>query len=249
MSKPFSRTNRFDFQPDKVIGGKYMVLSKLGGGTEGEVYRVVERGTDIHRAVKVFYPQRASTDRDLREHARRLHQLRHCPAIVQYIHSTKATVKGQTVMCLVSELVEGEPLDRLRKRRPERRFDLFEAMHILHALAVALEPIHKARAYHGDIHAENVLVRRCGIDFNVRLLDLWDWGRWSKVQVAEDVRQAIMVFLEMLGGKQSYSTLAPEAKGIIKGLRKDLLRKAFPDARALRDHLETFEWLSDQPSA
>lgn len=245
MSKPFSSTNRFDFPVGKVLGGKYAVQSKLGGGTEGEVYRVIERGTDIHRAIKVFYPKRASTEKELRAHARRLHQLRHCPAIVQYIHSTKAQVKGQTVMCLVSELVDGEPLDRLRRRRPGKRFDLFEALHILHAMAVALEPIHKARAYHGDIHAENVLVRRCGIDFNVRLLDLWDWGRWSKVQVAEDVRQAIMVFHEMLGGREAYSEMPGEAKAIIKGLRKDLLKKAFPDARALRDHLETFDWVSD----
>lgn len=245
MSKPYSRNNRFDFPSGKVLGGKYIVQNKLGGGTEGEVYRVTERGTDIHRAVKVFYPKRASTEQELRAHARRLHQLRHCPAIVQYIHSTKAQVKGQTVMCLVSELVDGEPLDRLRRRRPGKRFDLFEAMHILHAMAVALEPIHKARAYHGDIHAENVLVRRCGIDFNVRLLDLWDWGRWSRAQVAEDVRQAIMVFHEMLGGRDAYSGFPEEAKTIVKGLRKDLLKKAFPDARALRDHLETFDWVSD----
>jgi serine/threonine protein kinase len=247
VPKAYNRSNRFDFPAGKVIGGKYTVQNKLGGGTEGEVYRVIERGTDIHRAVKVFYPKRASTEKDLRAHARRLHQLRHCPAIVQYIHSAKAKVRGETVMCLVSELVEGEPLDRLRRRRPGKRFDLFEALHILHALAVALEPIHKARAYHGDIHAENVLVRRCGIDFNVRLLDLWDWGRWSKVQVAEDVRQAIMVFHEMLGGREAYPELPAEAKTIIKGLRKDLLRKAFPDARALRDHLETFEWVSGEP--
>ena len=105
MTRVFSSKNRFDFEPGKVIGAKYTVESKLGGGTEGEVYRVVERGTDIHRAIKVFYPKRASTEKELRAHARRLHQLRHCPAIVQYIHSTKAVVKGQTVMCLVSELV------------------------------------------------------------------------------------------------------------------------------------------------
>jgi len=247
VTRVFSSKNRFDFEPGKVIGAKYTVESKLGGGTEGEVYRVVERGTDIHRAIKVFYPKRASTEKELRAHARRLHQLRHCPAIVQYIHSTKAVVKGQTVMCLVSELVEGEPLDRMRRRRVDRRLPLFEAMHVLHALAVALEPIHKARAYHGDIHAENVLVRRCGIDFNVRLLDLWDWGRWSKVQVAEDVRQAIMVFHEMLGGTREYASFPVEAKTICKGLRKDLLKKAFPDARALRDHLETFEWVTDAP--
>ena len=234
MAREFSSTNRFDFQAGKIISAKYTVLSKLGGGTEGEVYRVAERGTDIHRAIKVFYPERASTEKELRAHAQRLHQLRQCPAIVQYIHSTKAVVKGQTVMCLVSELVEGEPLDRMRRRRPGRRLPLFEAMHVLHAMAVALEPIHKARAYHGDIHAENVLVRRCGIDFNVRLLDLWDWGRWSKVQVAEDVRQAIMVFHEMLGGRGAYSSFPPEAKAICKGLRKDLLKRSFPDARRSR---------------
>ena len=56
-----------------------------------------------------------------------------------------------------------------------------------------------------------------------------------------------MVFLEMLGGTREYASFPVEAKTICKGLRKDLLKKAFPDARALRDHLETFEWVTDAP--
>ncbi len=37
------RLRSFDFEPGRILAGKYEVLSRLGGGWEGEVYRVRER--------------------------------------------------------------------------------------------------------------------------------------------------------------------------------------------------------------
>ena len=59
----------FDLPVGRRIAGKYTVEDRLGAGWEGEVYRVVEIGTGIHRAVKLFYPQRNENDEALRTYA------------------------------------------------------------------------------------------------------------------------------------------------------------------------------------
>jgi hypothetical protein len=42
MFSPVARTGRFDLRPGQILGGKYVVEAYLGGGLEGEVYRVRE---------------------------------------------------------------------------------------------------------------------------------------------------------------------------------------------------------------
>ncbi|MBC8330132.1 MAG: hypothetical protein H8E31_15450, partial [Planctomycetes bacterium] len=44
------------------------------------------------------------------------------------------------------------------------------------------------------------------------------------------------------GGHPAYAKLPPQAKGIIRGMRRGLLAKSFPTAGHLRRHLETFAW-------
>ena len=56
------RIESFDLRPGRVIGGKYVVDDKLGGGWEGEVYRVTESKTGVTRAAKLFYPHRNERD-------------------------------------------------------------------------------------------------------------------------------------------------------------------------------------------
>ena len=37
----------FDLEPGRILARKYEIVSKLGGGWEGEVYRIRERTTGI----------------------------------------------------------------------------------------------------------------------------------------------------------------------------------------------------------
>ena len=48
------RIEAFDFQPGRVLAGKYEVLSRLGAGWEGEVFKVREINMGIVRAAKFF---------------------------------------------------------------------------------------------------------------------------------------------------------------------------------------------------
>ena len=63
MARQNFRLDSFDLQPGRVIGGKYVVDGMLGAGWEGEVYRVVETRTKIHRAAKLFFPRRTCSTR------------------------------------------------------------------------------------------------------------------------------------------------------------------------------------------
>ena len=63
MTGTRERIESFDLRPGRLIGGKYVVQQRLGGGWEGEVYKVVEERTGAHRAMKIFFPHRNEGDR------------------------------------------------------------------------------------------------------------------------------------------------------------------------------------------
>jgi serine/threonine protein kinase len=242
MTIPYASIRRFDLERGRLLGGKYVVEELLGEGWEGEVYRVRERQTRIRRAAKLFYPERNLRNRTAARYARKLEKLRLCPIVAQYHHSESLRVRGVSVTCLISELVEGESISEYVDRQSGRRMQPFEALHLLHALVVGLECIHRANEYHGDLHADNVLVRRAGIRFEVKVFDFFYRGRASRQERQEDLIDAIRLFYDSLGGRRFYARHPPEVKTICCGLKHTLIRKKFPTSRKLREHLESFAW-------
>jgi hypothetical protein len=242
MPQRVPRIEAFNFQPGRVLAGRYVVEEFLGSGWEGEVYGVTELRTGIPRAAKLFYPQRNIRDRAMQFYARKLERLRHCPILIQYHHSEVVRFRGVKVACLISELVEGKLLEDFVARQPGKRLLPFEALHLLHALAVGVAPIHRLREYHGDIHDRNVLVARRGIAFDVRLVDFYEWGRPDRGKIQDDVVQLVRVLYDIVGGRERYARQPPEIKAICCGLRRDLIARKFPTADHLRTHLESFPW-------
>lgn len=242
MSSPAGSIRSFNLRPGRVIGGKYVVETRLGGGWEGEVYKVAEQRTGIHRAIKLFFPQRNVGDRAVTIYAKKLDRLRHCPLVIQYHHSESIRFRGQRITCLVSDFVEGALLDQFVAACPGGALGPFEALHLLHALVVGIEEIHLAGEYHGDLHEGNVMVARRGIYFDVRLVDFYHWGRTTARHRRDDVADAVRLLYEAVGGRARYRDQPPEIKAICKGLRRDLVIRAFPTAAVLRAHLESFTW-------
>jgi hypothetical protein len=236
------RIEAFDLQPGRVIGGKYVVDRPLGGGWEGEVYKVVEKRTGIHRAAKLFFPHRNVRDRAVTFYAKKLERLRNCSMVIQYVHTETMRVRGQPVTCLISEYVDGMILRNFLKQQRGQRLTAFQALHLLHAIALGLEEIHQVREYHGDIHEDNILVRRRGIHFDLKILDFYHWGAPTAAHLRDDVADAIRILYDMIGGKRHYASQPAEIKSICRGLRRDLIAKYFPTAKHLRAYLETFEW-------
>ena len=232
----------FDLQPGRVIGGKYVVESKLGGGWEGEVYRVTEERTGARRAVKLFYPERNRGDRAVQVYARKLERLTHCPLVISYHHSETMRVRDMPITLLVSEYVEGKILENFIRSRSGRRLPELEALQILRHIVHGLTQIHSAGVYHGDLHTENVLVRRRGVHFDVKLVDFLDAGRHSRARANDDVIDAVRLLYDMLGGAARYRHQPPEIKYIVGGLKHSIITKRFPTAARLLDHLDTFPW-------
>lgn len=242
MAQNTDSIDRFDLRAGQVIGGKYDVVRRLGGGYEGEVYQVVERRTGATRAAKIFYPRRNVGDRTLTTYAKKLERLHDCPLVLDYHHSEVVRTRGRKVSALISEYVDGVLLQDVIEARPGARLPLFEALHVLHALASGVAQIHEAGEYHGDLHSENVMVQRSGIRFRVKLLDFWDYGRATRPHQRDDVVGLVQIFYDSLGGRKHYARAAPEAKAIIRGLRHGLILERFPTVQHLLRHLETFNW-------
>lgn len=232
----------FNLRSGKLLAGKYEVIAPLGNGWEGEVYRVTERATGIERAAKLFYPCRDPRGRVSAWYARKLDRLRRCPILIPYLTSEIIKFRGEPVRMLVSELVEGEVLSRFLQHQPGRRLGAFEGLVFLHRLAAGLESIHALSDYHGDVHPENLIVRRLGIDFELRLVDAYRWNGPRRYSMQDDVVDAVHLLHYALGGRRRYATQPPEIKAVCLGLKRTLILKRYPTAAALRRHLETFDW-------
>ena len=143
--------------------GPYEILSALGAGGMGEVYRA--RDTKLNRdvAIKVLLPEVANdTDRlaRFRREAQVLASLNH-PNIA-HIHGLE-DANGLTA--LVLEFVDGEDLAQRIARGP---IPVDEALPIARQIAEALEAAHDHGIIHRDLKPANIKVRRDG---TVKVLD------------------------------------------------------------------------------
>jgi tRNA A-37 threonylcarbamoyl transferase component Bud32 len=242
MYRPSRKPKRFDFAPGRSIAGKYEIERLLGTGWEGEVYAITERNTGIRRAAKFYYPHRDPVGKAAITYARKLDALRHCPILMQYHHQEVAYVRRKKVVVVISELVEGQKLSEFLKSQPQGRLSTFEALHVLHTLARGIAPIHARGEYHGDIHDDNIMIRRQGIDFDVKLLDFFDLGKPTRAKIQKDVLNLIEVFHTIVGGRERYKSQPKVVKDIIRGLKDSLILQRFHSAGDIQRHLENLEW-------
>ncbi len=206
------------------------------------MYAIVERSTGIRRAAKFYYPQRDPRGKAAIAYARKLDALRHCPILMQYHHQEVATVRRNKVTVVISDLVEGVKLSEFLASQPGKRLSTFEALNVLYILAKGIAPIHARGEYHGDIHDGNIMIRRQGVGFDIKLLDFFDLGRPTKAKVRKDVLNLIQVFHATLGGAPRYARQPRVVKGIIRGLKDSLILERFKSAGDIQRHLEALEW-------
>jgi serine/threonine protein kinase len=239
---PSEPISKFGITPGRVLAGKYRVDRFIGSGWEGEVYLVTERLTGAPRAAKLFFPERNAKDKAAVYYARKLERLRDCPIVIQYHHAESVRLQGRPVTVLISEFVEGRLLPDYVANAPGARLPVFEALHLLYAISSGLALMHERKEYHGDLHAGNVLVRRRGIHFEIKLVDLYDRGKVAGWNIREDVVDLVRIFYDAIGGKDAYADQPPIVKSICCGLKRSLIHQRFPTAWHLCRHLDTVEW-------
>jgi serine/threonine protein kinase len=232
----------FNFKPGETIHHKYEILQLLGQGWEGEVYLVKEKETGIERAAKFFYPERNKGGKTSKRYAQKLHKLKHCDILIQYYGQETAFIDGTPVTFLISEFIDGELLSDFLLEQPGQRLHPYVAFHLLYALTSGMEEIHQMKEYHGDLHTENIIIQRVGLQFDVKLVDLYHWGAGSVEHIRDDVVDLIQIFHETIGGKKHYAKMPHAVKDICCGLKKSLIWKKVKTATQLQAYLERLEW-------
>ncbi len=233
----------FDIAVGRQIAGKYEISSKLGVGWEGEVYKVCEITTGIERAAKFFFPHRNPGNRAAKTYALKLHKLRQCSLLIQYHTKEVFFYRRFPVTVLISEYVEGVPLSVFLSGLPGKRLDPYPALHLLYALTKGIEEIHLLNEYHGDIHTDNIIVNRFGLQFDLKLLDFFRTTAPKSENIRDDICGLIHIFHECLGGTKWYKKQPPIVKSICCGLKRSLILKKFKSVSHLRDFLETMQWV------
>jgi eukaryotic-like serine/threonine-protein kinase len=149
--------------------GAYEVVSSLGAGGMGEVYRARDTSLDRDVALKIL-PELFASDPDrlmrFEREARTLASLNH-PHIAHIygIEQSAPSTGSGLVRALVMELVEGEDL---AARIARGALPLDEALPVARQIAAALEAAHEAGVIHRDLKPANVRIRPDG---TVKVLD------------------------------------------------------------------------------
>src|SRR5512134_1713964 len=146
--------------------GRYELLSRLGAGGMGEVWRA--RDQDLHRDVAVkFLPEKFANDPN------RLSRFsQEALAASRQIHPNIITIHeiGETsgLHYIVMELVEGETLREILLAHAERPLSVRRLLEIGAQIADGLAKAHAAGIVHRDLKPENVMVTSDGF---VKILD------------------------------------------------------------------------------
>lgn len=235
------RIESFDFPKGKILQREYEIIEFLGKGWEGEVYLIREISTGIEKVVKFFYPHRNLKCKASKYYARKMHKLRNCDIIIQYHNQGVTNWKGESIVYLISEFIEGSRLTEFVERHPGKRLNYFMGLHFLYALAKGMECVHRMGEYHGDLHQDNIIIQRSGLGFELKLVDLYHLGS-AREHIKEDVTDMIKLFYDILGGEKHYPNHPPEIKDICCGLKHSLILKKFRTAGQLRQYIENMEW-------
>lgn len=235
------RLESFGLRPGRRIGGSYEVERFLGGGSEGEVYQVRDRTTGLHRAAKIYFPHHDKLNRIPVALARKLDKLRHCPMVLQYLHSTEVKIRGYRALAVISELCAAEPLQTWIDRHRGRRVHPYVALTVFHELVRGIETIHANGEYHSDVDTENIMIEQSGIRFRLKLIDFYEWGKPTKHKMQQDIFGAVHVLYNMIGGKAHYGRSPAEVRYICCNLRTSKILERFPAIAAMRHYTESFE--------
>ncbi len=148
-----------------LLAGKLEVQAKLGRGTFGVVYKVVDTLGDVTRALKLILRDRHSTLERLKKEYKTLVHLPEHAHVVRVIDANVLPGEGPPYMLF--EYVDGEDVGDLIE---DARFAPEDALALFCQVAEGLVHLHREGVYHCDIKPHNLLWTVRGakiIDFNV----------------------------------------------------------------------------------
>lgn len=184
----------------RVVGGKYAVVSVLGVGGFGAVYRAVQEPVGRHVALKVVHAQHVE-NADMRARF-----FREAKVVARLDDPAVVTLfdygdEPSTGLYMVFELVAGRNLGQVIKEGPQ---DPVWVAHVLLQVLRALSEAHDLGMIHRDIKPANIMVvERQGRE-SVRLLDFGI----AKVEKRENHEASLETREGMMLGTPQY--MSPE---------------------------------------
>src|SRR4051812_32767441 len=198
--------------------GPYEIVSPLGAGGMGEVYRAKDTRLERTVAVKVL-PSHLSASADVRQRfereARTISQLSHPHICALYDVGREGDVEY-----LVMELIEGETLsDRL----PKGPLPLEQTLRCGQEIADALDKAHRQGIVHRDLKPGNVMLTKSGVK-------LLDFGLAKSIVAAGSAPDATS--LPTVMGKKENLTEAGTVLGTFQYMAPEQLEGKEADARS-----------------
>ena len=157
-----------------LVGGRYRVVSRIGAGGMGKVFKVTHAQLGKTFALKIINENLANDGkaRDLFYREARLASSLSHPNIASVVDFGEDDTLGAF---MVMELLEGEPLNVALRR--ERKLGVKQTADIVFQIAEALHYIHSNRIVHCDIKTENILLCEVpGTKRRNRQVKLLDFG-------------------------------------------------------------------------
>jgi serine/threonine protein kinase len=140
--------------PGKVLDGKYEILTRLGGGGMGDVFKAQHVHLNVFRCIKVM-KEAMLADEDYR--ARFLREAR---LATQIHHPNIAVVHdffiGDDGSCMVTEFIDGTTVREWGKSNGP--FPLPLAADVAVQVLAGLDHIHRRGLLHRDISSDNVML-------------------------------------------------------------------------------------------
>ena len=171
VTMPGRRDRKSDgrFEAGDLILGRYKVLSELGQGGMGVVYKCFDETAGIVIALKALPPELSRSElemEDVKENFQLVSRLVH-PNIAIYRNLEKDNSNGDYY--LIMECVEGEDLRRWIKRmRRDGSLSLENVLPVIRQVAAALDYAHKQKIIHRDIKPGTIMI---DVEGNVKVLD------------------------------------------------------------------------------
>ena len=157
------------FQVGDLIMNRYKVISELGQGGMGVVYKCFDETAGIEVALKALPPELSHNTlemEDIKDNFQLVAKLVHQNIAISK-NLEKDDLNGNYY--LIMECCEGEDLRRwIRRKRKDGNLTLDEVLPIIRQVADALDYAHKQRVMHRDIKPGNIMINSDG---DIKVLD------------------------------------------------------------------------------
>ncbi len=165
---PSSRANASTLRPGNIIDSRYQVVSELGHGGMGAVFKVIDHSLDDEAiALKLLYPHHVQDDTTFarfRNEVLVARKLSH-PNIVRLFDFGE---DGKGAVYLTMEYVEGKSFSQCIYAPRHDRLVFTEILDILSQIIEGMESAHRAGVIHRDLKPDNILISN---DKEVKITD------------------------------------------------------------------------------